>query len=528
MRQIYAKNDVTLFSTIDSKYHDYVQGILERRYYSWLSKETLAKFRQKYEATAYICRYPGCPRRSFGFGSVQARNDHENLRHGAGILCSQTLCLRNKVGFKNSQSLKRHVQEVHASDQSVYAFKRAKIRQLAFTESEKLGAVAETVKGPRQPGPMAGSSDHNSEFLEQLEVHIADLEKQVATDEDTWSPVPTNSPNPLLQDANIQRLFPQKHVREVRLTKLKEERERLMALQEESSYSHRILPKLYKVLADGENSLATNKTIVGTQQLNPMAVSSKSLLQDSWQRTDQWPDHDDLDPKPDLGEHQRDASRNPKHALEPLQVQIMLLEQQNKKRLLMARQEQDNNLLPTVELHEPLNVIQDPTKRTDSPVNSSSRRKKLSLGDYMRQNPKKLENTSLHMLNLTSAEKLETGKSLEEFDFDDFMENGDLANDSNNDVVLGSYGKLDDGLELEKADPDKDNSSEERVYRSMKSMTDQPDNEQTWLGVDLADMKSKSKTDDGHVLEQFDFDAFLENGDAVADFNIDAFLGIIQ
>ena len=37
-------------------------------------------------------------------------------------------------------------------------------------------------------------------------------------------------------------------------------------------------------------------------------------------------------------------------------------------------------------------------------------------------------------------------------------------------------------------------------------------------------MSFASDIDAGDVLEQFDFDAFLENGDAVADFNIDASL----
>ena len=130
MERTRIESDITLFSIVDSKYHSYVQGILEKRHHPHISKETLARFKHKYEATAYVCRFIDCPKRSSGFGNVQARNDHESLRHGKGILCSQALCLRSKVGFKNSQSLKRHMQETHESDQSVNAFKRPKFRQL--------------------------------------------------------------------------------------------------------------------------------------------------------------------------------------------------------------------------------------------------------------------------------------------------------------------------------------------------------------------------------------------------------------
>ena len=248
MEQIRIENDKTLFSMVNSRYHSYVQGILERKYLPYISKETLARFKQKYEATAYTCRYPDCIRRSSGFGNVQARNDHENLRHGRGILCAQSLCLRNKVGFKNSQSLKRHVQETHVSHQGVYAFKKARFTRLDFelVGLGRLGAITDKTGRSLQPDPTVGFSKQNkSECLAALltleqynkerllaEQLIIDLEKQVAIDEKELESLEGQvaSESPTLSDYQMHLLQEEK---QERLRAIQANKKRLRDLPEE-------------------------------------------------------------------------------------------------------------------------------------------------------------------------------------------------------------------------------------------------------------------------------------------------------
>ena len=120
------QSDPTLLSAVSTKYHNYVHGLLEGKYSSQISREAIARFRLKYQSTAYICRYPDCPRKSSGFNSSEARSDHESLRHGKGIKCSEPACLRNQAGYTDSNALKRHFQNKHRPVEVVYRFKRIK------------------------------------------------------------------------------------------------------------------------------------------------------------------------------------------------------------------------------------------------------------------------------------------------------------------------------------------------------------------------------------------------------------------
>ena len=127
MDSLRQRMDPTLFSTIGSAYQEILHKILQGNSYQ-LDRETVARFGQKHQASAYICRYPDCLGRSRGFASSQARQDHESLRHGQGIVCNEPACLRSRVGFSNSESLKRHRKESHLSEQLPHRFKRTKMK----------------------------------------------------------------------------------------------------------------------------------------------------------------------------------------------------------------------------------------------------------------------------------------------------------------------------------------------------------------------------------------------------------------
>lgn len=116
--------DPTLLSAINSRYEDIFHRVLKWDPSSHSEREALARFRQRYDDSAYICRYSDCPRRSAGFATAHARKDHESIRHGQGILCSQPDCLRSQLGFRTSELLERHVQDFHGTSKLVHRFKQ--------------------------------------------------------------------------------------------------------------------------------------------------------------------------------------------------------------------------------------------------------------------------------------------------------------------------------------------------------------------------------------------------------------------
>ena len=124
MDQARVKADPSLFSVIHLQYEKLVCTLLSQNPPPDINKESLKNFRQRHEASMFVCRFPECPRRSIGFASIFARKDHEIVRHGRGILCDQSTCLRNKVGFRNTKLLRQHNQENHASGDLPYRFKR--------------------------------------------------------------------------------------------------------------------------------------------------------------------------------------------------------------------------------------------------------------------------------------------------------------------------------------------------------------------------------------------------------------------
>ncbi|KAK2755707.1 hypothetical protein FQN54_005857 [Arachnomyces sp. PD_36] len=118
--------DSTLFSRIAMKYTEIVHDLLKRRSFPGLDHEELAIFKQNYESSAFACRYPHCPKRTDGFGSSRARDDHEQRHHGQGIKCSEQNCPFSRIGFGTSAALSRHMRDHHIVPETSVAhrFKR--------------------------------------------------------------------------------------------------------------------------------------------------------------------------------------------------------------------------------------------------------------------------------------------------------------------------------------------------------------------------------------------------------------------
>ncbi|KAK2802065.1 hypothetical protein FQN51_004975 [Onygenales sp. PD_10] len=119
-------SDPTMLSRINKMYTTIVQTLLKANAYPGFNREDFATFKQNFSSSAFICRYPDCHKRTDGFASRQDRADHEQLRHGEGIKCSDPSCRFSSIGFPNAAALKRHMREYHPMEQTAlpHRFKR--------------------------------------------------------------------------------------------------------------------------------------------------------------------------------------------------------------------------------------------------------------------------------------------------------------------------------------------------------------------------------------------------------------------
>ena len=121
--------DPTIFNTLASKYGDVVHFLLRNSSVDGLRDEELVSFKQKYQDSAFQCRFFNCARTSDGFRTSQLRDDHEINNHGNGIKCTDQDCSFNRIGFKKSEDLKRHLKKHHADTAGTLdrRFKRKRI-----------------------------------------------------------------------------------------------------------------------------------------------------------------------------------------------------------------------------------------------------------------------------------------------------------------------------------------------------------------------------------------------------------------
>ncbi|KAI9782387.1 MAG: hypothetical protein M1839_005260 [Geoglossum umbratile] len=105
--------DSTLFTEVLLSYKKIVHYLLKATLVPNLDREQLARFKQHYGSSAFVCHFRGCPRATDGYSTEPKLRDHETRVHTGGIKCSEMSCPWNRIGFKTSTALKRHIQIYH-------------------------------------------------------------------------------------------------------------------------------------------------------------------------------------------------------------------------------------------------------------------------------------------------------------------------------------------------------------------------------------------------------------------------------
>ncbi|KAH0560092.1 hypothetical protein GP486_003385 [Trichoglossum hirsutum] len=110
--------DSTLFTEVLLSYKKIVHYLLEVTLVPGLDREQLARFKQHYGPSAFVCHFRGCPRATDGYSTELKLRDHETRVHAGGIKCSEMSCSWNRIGFNTSAALKRHMQKYHSTLES--------------------------------------------------------------------------------------------------------------------------------------------------------------------------------------------------------------------------------------------------------------------------------------------------------------------------------------------------------------------------------------------------------------------------
>ncbi|ORY00158.1 hypothetical protein BCR34DRAFT_606363 [Clohesyomyces aquaticus] len=137
-------NDPTLFNKLAMDFENYVLCLLREDSLEGLSKEKLEAFQSSYASAAFRCRYTSCPRRSFGFASIQLRNGHEAI-HFQRVHCKVSACPWSRIGFTNTRALDAHTRNHHSKMTPIPVL--AKIR----TTKTANGIESGVAQGHREP-----------------------------------------------------------------------------------------------------------------------------------------------------------------------------------------------------------------------------------------------------------------------------------------------------------------------------------------------------------------------------------------
>ncbi|KAK3687800.1 hypothetical protein B0T22DRAFT_489623 [Podospora appendiculata] len=101
---------------ISETYESLVQEFLVADYVPGVSKELLQAFKESFGQSAYTCRFSRCQRRSLGFDSAKKRADHERI-HSQLLRCTHPGCAY-PLPFRDTNGLKAHLQRYHAIERS--------------------------------------------------------------------------------------------------------------------------------------------------------------------------------------------------------------------------------------------------------------------------------------------------------------------------------------------------------------------------------------------------------------------------
>ncbi|GIJ89554.1 DNA-directed RNA polymerase II subunit RPB1 [Aspergillus pseudoviridinutans] len=108
--QFKLQQDPTLLSLMVQIYSQIVQSLCTSTQTPGVSQRQLAKFKEQFSLSAFMCRFFGCRN---AFASVKELEDHELSRHTCGIRCIEQSCCFSRIGFPTSKALKAHINIHH-------------------------------------------------------------------------------------------------------------------------------------------------------------------------------------------------------------------------------------------------------------------------------------------------------------------------------------------------------------------------------------------------------------------------------
>jgi hypothetical protein len=138
---------------VQTEYQRCVEVLLAAQSFPHLSADQLATFKARHASCAFVCRFPGCKSTAKGYSTVEARAQHEKT-HSPPLVCPHSGCTY-KLGFSNTENLKRHVKNDHESES------RGIPRQIRVRN-----AVGSGSRFQRAPGPFP--SDSPAEDMQEI------------------------------------------------------------------------------------------------------------------------------------------------------------------------------------------------------------------------------------------------------------------------------------------------------------------------------------------------------------------------
>lgn len=106
------KQDPTIFSNLFREYTQLLHKLLTIDHIDGLSDAQLAKFRDLYGQTAFMCRMQACIRSSDGFPTKSECEVHE-LCHFKRFFCDDSSCQYSRMPLMSAAALQKHNHTYH-------------------------------------------------------------------------------------------------------------------------------------------------------------------------------------------------------------------------------------------------------------------------------------------------------------------------------------------------------------------------------------------------------------------------------
>lgn len=295
------RHDRTLFSRLTVEFEKSVLCLLSQESVDGLPKDKLESFKSSYASTAFQCRYPFCPNRTASFASAQLRGQHE-ATHVRRIYCQVSTCQWSRIGFKNKSGLDNHVRTNHSEVTKILVPSKVRSERYGPDNRQQSQLNGMGYDHPRYPTPHLTNPWASASGISQQQLYPTSIASNASTGLETQA-------NQMLRAGGMNAV-------NMPGNQFNEFAQQTQNMQPKSIYTQRLAQQQRIALRNHAMAKGMNNV-----QGSPMNQQ-------------------------DLNDHQEMFTGNPppgqsqgNHALPDYDMQLMLLEQQNKKRLLMARQE---------------------------------------------------------------------------------------------------------------------------------------------------------------------------------------------